>query len=162
MNFDFPVSNARCIEVVANVLPPWHGAQPALDATLRSARLCEPASGSWALTPALAWPSKPQAAPNLPELANARRARFFVIGVEGGGRFGADFEMTVCSVSLKTLMGSFLKLPPSPVTLRDTVRSASRLPMPFGTPDSARKGARKQDKLELYSSSRRSSGQPQK
>ena len=59
-------------------------------------------------------------------------------------------------------MGSFLKLPPSPVTLRDTVRSASRLPMPFGTPDSARKGARKQDKLELYSSSRRSSGQPQK
>ena len=36
MNIDVPVSEARRIEVVANGLPMWHGAQLAIDATIVS------------------------------------------------------------------------------------------------------------------------------
>ena len=36
MNIDVPVSDDRRIEVVANGLPPWHGSQQAIDATIVS------------------------------------------------------------------------------------------------------------------------------
>ena len=39
MNIDVPVSDARRIEVVANGLPLWHGAQLAIDATIVSSVL---------------------------------------------------------------------------------------------------------------------------
>ena len=36
MNVDVPVSDARCIEILASALPVWHGAQAAIDTTFVS------------------------------------------------------------------------------------------------------------------------------
>ena len=93
MNIDVPVSDARCIEVVAHGPPLWHGAQLALDATIVSpvTRAGEPQPGAdtrpGAAVHAAARRKRRQ---NYPELASARRARLVVIGVEVGGRFGAE------------------------------------------------------------------------
>ena len=93
MNIDVPVSDARCIEVVAHGLPLWHGAQLALDATIVSpvTRAGEPQPGAdtrpGAAVHAAARRKRRQ---TYPELASARRARLVVIGVEVGGRFGAE------------------------------------------------------------------------
>ena len=87
MNIDVPVSDARCIEVVAHGLPLWHGAQLALDATIVSpvTRAGEPQPGAdtrpGAAVHAAARRKRRQ---TYPELASARRARLVVIGVEVG------------------------------------------------------------------------------
>ena len=93
MNIDVPVRDARCIEVVANGLPLWHGAQLAIDATIVSpvtrAGMPQPGADSrpGAAVQAAARRKRRQ---TYPELASARRARLVVVGVEVGGRFGAE------------------------------------------------------------------------
>ena len=105
MNVDVPVSDVRCIHVVANGLPLWRGAQLALDATLVSPvmRAGEPQPGSW--------PSRP-----LPAESGAKpipRAR------ERAGRVSSS------SGSRKQAGALELKQPPSG-TLRGTVLLACR------------------------------------
>ena len=65
MNVDVPVSEARCIEVVANGLPLWHGAQ---SSRYMPARLRGPASRNRAS-------ARRKRRQTYPELASARRAR---------------------------------------------------------------------------------------
>ena len=89
INIDVPVSDARCIEVVAHGLPLWHGAQLALDATIVSpvTRAGEPQPGA---------DTRPGAAVHAAarrkrdKLTPSSRARLVVIGVEVGGRFGSE------------------------------------------------------------------------
>ena len=90
MNIDVPVAYARRIEVVANGLPLWHGSQLAFDAIVLS-RSGEPhpradTQPGWAANNA-AWRKKRD---TYPELTRARRCRLVVIGIELGGRFGAE------------------------------------------------------------------------
>ena len=85
MNIDVPVSDTRCIEVVANGLPLWHGAQLAIDATIVS-----PAGADTRPGAAVQAAARRKWRQTYPELASARRARLVVVGVEVGGRFGAE------------------------------------------------------------------------
>ena len=91
MNIDVPVADDRRIEVVANGLPLWHGAQLALDATLVSllTRAGEPRAG---VEPChcVAAAARRKRQGTHPELQRARRCRLVVIGLEVGGRFGAE------------------------------------------------------------------------
>ena len=90
MNIDVPVSDARCID--AHGLPLWHGAQLALDATIVSpvTRAGEPQPGADTRPGAVPAAARRKRRQIYPELASARRARLVVIGVEAGGRFGAE------------------------------------------------------------------------
>ena len=93
MNIDVPVSDARRIEVVANGLPLWHGAQLAIDATIVS-----PVTRTGSARPGA--DTRPAAAvqdaarrkrrQTYPELQGARRARLVVLGIEVGGRFSTE------------------------------------------------------------------------
>ena len=93
MNIDVPVSDARRIEVVANGLPPWHGAQLAIDAAIVS-----PVTRTGSARPGA--DTRPAAAvqdaarrkrrQTYPELQSARRARLVVLGIEVGGRFSTE------------------------------------------------------------------------
>ena len=93
MNIDVPVADARCIEVVANGLPLWHGSQLALDATIVS-----PVTRSGEAHPQLThsrhgpriMPRGAKKRDTYPELTRARRCRLVVIGLEVGGRFGDE------------------------------------------------------------------------
>ena len=93
MNVQVPVTDGRRIEVVANGLPLWHGAQLALDATIVSpvTRSGDPhpradTQPGWAVDNA----ARRKRRDTYPELTRARRCRLVVVGVEVGGRFGAE------------------------------------------------------------------------
>ena len=120
MNIDVPVSDARCIEVVANGLPLWHGTQLAIDATIVSpvTRAGEPQPGA-ATRPgaAVQAAARRKRRQTYPELASPR----------------------VSSLSGSRLAGaSVLKPPPSCATSHGTALPASRrrsgpLPVPAGS-----------------------------
>ena len=90
---DVPVADDRRIEVVANGLPLWHGAQLALDATLVSplTRAGEPHPRA-DVEPGhcVAAAARRKRHGTYPELQRARRCRLVVIGLEVGGRFGVE------------------------------------------------------------------------
>ena len=93
MNLDVLVPDERRIEVVANGLPLSHGAQLAVDATIVS-----PVTGSGDVRPrvdtepgrAVDAAERRKRRQTYPELERARRCGLVVVGVEVGGRFGAD------------------------------------------------------------------------
>ena len=90
MNIDVPVSDARRIQVVAN-LPMWHGAQVAIDATIVSPVTRTGSARGADTRPAAA--VQDAAKPKLktyPELQGARRAELVVLGIEVGGRFSTE------------------------------------------------------------------------
>ena len=87
MNIDAAVSDDRRIEVVANKLSSWQGAQQAVDATIITivSPLSAPLRGR--VMPGAVRRKRHQ---THPELVRTRRCRFVVVGVEKfGGRFGA-------------------------------------------------------------------------
>ena len=93
MNIDVPVSDDRRIEVVANGLSLWHGAQQAVDATIVS-----PVTRAGDAQPgadvhpgrAVAAAARRKRHQTYPELVRARCCRLVVVGVEVEGRFGAE------------------------------------------------------------------------
>ena len=91
MNLDVPVIDARRVEVVANGLPLWHGAQLGIDATIVS-----PVTRTGFARPGAhtrsrrAGRSQTQTAPNLPRAQGAKRARLVVLGIEVGGRVSTE------------------------------------------------------------------------
>ena len=92
MNLDVPVGDERRIEVVANGLPLWHGAQLAVDATIVSpvARSGAAQAGA-AERPGRALANAAQRKRRTyPELVRARRCRLVVFGMEVGGRWGDE------------------------------------------------------------------------
>ena len=93
MNIDVPVVDDMRIEVVANGLPLWHGAQLAVDATLvspvtRAGELQTRADVEPGLAVSSAAERKRRC--TYPELTRARRCRLVVVGPEVGGRFGTE------------------------------------------------------------------------
>ena len=93
MNLDVPVSDERRIEVVANGLPLWHGSQLALDATIVSPLTRRGEAHPRAdVQPgcAVAAAARRKRFQTYPELESARRCRLVVVGIEVGGRFGAE------------------------------------------------------------------------
>ena len=93
MNVDVPVSDARCIEILASALPVWHGAQVAIDTTLVSpigkdgqprGRSAREAGG------VLEQAARRKRETTYPELLAARRCRLVVFGVEVGGRWNGE------------------------------------------------------------------------
>ena len=84
MNLDVPVQDARRIEVVCNGLPPWHGEQLAVDATLVSplGRDGQPRAGADAPASLLPRLHAANNAKPYPELERARRCRLVVFGME--------------------------------------------------------------------------------
>ena len=98
MNLDVPVGDERRIEVVANGLPLWHGAQLAIDATIVS-----PVTGRGeAQAGAAEHPGRALANAaqrkrrTYPELVRARRCRLVVFGMEVGGRWGDEAVSFLC------------------------------------------------------------------
>ena len=93
MNIDVPVVDDRRINVVANGLPLWHGAQLAVDATLVSlvTRAGEPQTRT-DVEPGRAVSSAAERKQRYtyPELTRARRCRLVVVGLEVGGGFGTE------------------------------------------------------------------------
>ena len=93
MNIDVPVQDARQIEVVANGLPLWHGAQLAVDTTLvcpvrrdgRPRRHGDSRPGV-----ALQTAARKKREQTCPELLAARRCRLVVLGFEVGGRWSSE------------------------------------------------------------------------
>ena len=96
MNIDVPVSDDSRIEVVyvvANGLSLWHGAQQAVDATIVSpvTRVGDAQPGA-DVHPgrAVDCAARRKRRQTYPEFVRARRCRLVVVGVEVGGRFGAE------------------------------------------------------------------------
>ena len=86
-------SDARRIEVLANGLPLWQGAQAAVDTTLVSplTRDGAPRPGANRTAgSAVAAAAYRKRQVTYPELAVARRCKLVVVGIEVGGRFGAE------------------------------------------------------------------------
>ena len=93
MNLDAPATDARRIEVLANGLPLWQGAQAAVDTTLVSplTRDGAPRPGADRTAgSAVAAAANRKRRETYPELAVARRCKLVVVGIEVGGRFGAE------------------------------------------------------------------------
>ena len=93
MNLDVPVSDEQRIEVVANGLPLWHGSQLALDATIVSPLTRRGEAHPRAdVQPgcAVAAAARRKRFQTYPELESARRCRLVVVGIQVGGRFGAE------------------------------------------------------------------------
>ena len=93
MNLDSPATDARRIEVLANGLPLWQGAQAAVDTTLVSplTRDGAPRPGAHRMAgSAVAAAANRKRRETYPELAVARRCKLVVVGIEVGGRFGAE------------------------------------------------------------------------
>ena len=90
MNLDVPVLDGRRIEVVANGLPIWHGAQLAVDTTLVSPIRGDgrphrrAASEPGVVLGRADWRKRRSI---YPELLQARRSRLLVLGFEVGGRW---------------------------------------------------------------------------
>ena len=101
MNIDVPLADSRRIEVLANGLPLWQGAQVAVDTTFVNPVLwdgsgCAGADrvpGKAAVDAGRRWRRKRQT--TYPELLAARRCRLVVLAVEVGGRFGAELADAV-------------------------------------------------------------------
>ena len=93
MNVDVPVSDARCIEILAS-LPVWHGAQVAIDTTLVSpiGRDGQPRGRSAAREAGgvLEQAARRKRETTYPELLAARRCRLVVFGVKVGGRWNGE------------------------------------------------------------------------
>ena len=127
MNIDVPVVDDRRIEVVANGLPLWHGAQLAVDATLvfPVTRAGEPQTRA-DVEPGRAVSSAAERKRRYtyPELTRARRCRLVVVGLEVGGRFGTE-----AATFPRPSHGTAL-LPCRP--------GCARLPNPPGFPDGQR------------------------
>ena len=93
MNVDVPLADSRRIEILANGLPLWQGAQVAVDTTFVS-----PVSrhGSARAGPdrvpgkAAVDAGRRKRQTTYPALLAARRCRLVVLVVEVGGRFGAE------------------------------------------------------------------------
>ena len=93
MNLDAPATDARRIEVLANGLPLWQGAQAAVDTTLVSplTRDGAPRPGADRTAgSAVAAAANRKWRETYPEMAVARRCKLVVVGIEVGGRFGAE------------------------------------------------------------------------
>ena len=93
MNIDVPVGDARQIEVVANGLPLWHGAQMAVDTTLVCPvrRDGQPRRhGDSRPGVALETAARTKRELTYPELLAARRCRLVVLGFEVGGRWSDE------------------------------------------------------------------------
>ena len=93
MNLDVPVQDARCIEVVCNGLPLWHGEQLAVDATLVSplGRDGQPRANADAHPGiVVAQATRRKQRQTYPELERARRCRLVVFGLEVGGRWAPE------------------------------------------------------------------------
>ena len=93
MNLDAPATDARRIEVLANGLPLWQGAQAAVDTTLVSplTRAGAPRPGADRTAgSSVAAAANRKRRETYPELAVARRCKLVVVGIEVGGRFGAE------------------------------------------------------------------------
>ena len=93
MNVDGPLTDGRRIEVLANGLPIWQGAQVAVDTTLVSpvtrAGDAQPHADRDPGT-VLEQAAKRKRQRTYPELAVARRCKLVVLGVEVGGRFSRE------------------------------------------------------------------------
>ena len=93
MNVDVPLADGRRIEVLANGLALWQGAQAAVDTTLVS-----PVTRAGGAQPqadrvpgnALEQAAKRKRLHTYPELAVARRCKLVVLALEVGGRFGLE------------------------------------------------------------------------
>ena len=88
LNLDVPATDGRRIEVVANALPLWRGAQIAVDTTLVS-----PVQRDGRARPALALQqAKTRKLRTYPELqpGGHGRCRLVVFGLEVGGRFDSQ------------------------------------------------------------------------
>ena len=93
MNIDVPIADARQIEVVANGLPLWHGAQLAVDTTLvcpvrRDGRPRQ--HGDSRPGVALVTAARKKREQTYPELLAAGRCRLVVLGFEVGGRWSDE------------------------------------------------------------------------
>ena len=93
MNLDHPVADSRQIEVVANGLPLWHGAQLAVDATLvcpvgRDGR--PRPNGDVEPGVALREAARKKREETYPEFLVSRRSRLVVFGLEVGGRWDTE------------------------------------------------------------------------
>ena len=93
MNVDVPLTDGRRIEVLANGLPIWQGAQAAVDTTLVSpvtrADDAQPHADRVAGT-ALEQAAKRKRLHTYPELAVARRCKLVALGLEVGSRFSRE------------------------------------------------------------------------
>ena len=93
MNLDLPVADQRQIEVVANGLPLWHGAQLAVDATLVCpvGRDGHPRPGG-DVVPGLALQqaARTKREDTYPEFLASERSRLVVFGLEVGGRWDQE------------------------------------------------------------------------
>ena len=93
MTVGLPLADSRRIDVLANGLPLWRGAQVAVDTTLVCPLTCsgEPRPGA-ERKPGLALQTAAnrQRRPVYPELVVARRCKLVVLGVEVGGRIGQE------------------------------------------------------------------------
>ena len=122
MNIDVPVADDRRIEVVANGLALWHGSQQAVDATIVSpvTRAGDARPGA-DVHPGRAVDSaaRRKRRQTYPELERARRYRLVVVGVEVGGRFGAE-----AATWLRLLAGQRALEVPAPCALRAAARAA--------------------------------------
>ena len=116
----FGLSDDRRIEVVANGLALWHGSQQAVDAIIVS-----PDTRAGEAQPeadvhpgrAVDGAARRKRHQTYPELVRARRCRLVVVGVEVGGRFGAE-----AATWLRLLAGQ--RALEVPVPLRAAARSA--------------------------------------
>ena len=93
MNVDIPLADSRRLEVLANGLPLWQGAQVAVDTTFVSPVSRDGSARAGAdRVPgkAAADAGRRKRQVTYPELLVARRCRLVVLAVEVGGRFGAE------------------------------------------------------------------------
>lgn len=108
MNLAVPVTDARQIEVLANDLPLWHGAQLAVDVTLVSplgrtgqVRHASDANPGAAILAA----SQRKREHTYPEFSGSRRCHLLILGLEVGGRWGeeaADFLRALAHARART------------------------------------------------------------
>ena len=93
MNLETPVTDERRIEVVANGLPLWHGAQVAVDTTLVSPLRSDGAPRPHADQEegvALREARRKKRRHTYPELRRSQRCRLVVLALETGGRWSED------------------------------------------------------------------------
>ena len=93
MNFDPPPADARAIEILAQGLPLYQGAQLAVDATLVSPVGRDgTAHPHTTTTPgaAIAQATRRKRVSVYPEIEQQRRCRLIVVGLEVGGRWGQE------------------------------------------------------------------------
>lgn len=102
MNLDPPPADGRAIEILAQGLPLWHGAQLAVDATLVSPVGRDGAAHPHAATTpatAITQATRRKRISVYPEFASQRRCRLVVVGLEIGGRWGIEAQSLVHSLA---------------------------------------------------------------